>query len=73
MCDSEDIKIHDATIKKKLKKIKVQGFMCRYTTDGAREICDYTGTAISVQAWTFLEGSWRLRLPDCKKIGTRRW
>jgi len=44
--------------------------MYRFTTDGAHEMCDYTGTAMPVQAWIFPEGSWGLRLPDCKKIGT---
>jgi hypothetical protein len=29
--------------------------------------------AISLQAWTGLEGSKRLRLPDFKTIGTRKW
>jgi len=28
------------------------------------------GTAIPLQAWTGPEGSRRLRLPDCKTIGT---
>jgi hypothetical protein len=31
------------------------------------------GKAIRVQAWTGLEGSRRLRLPDCKRIGTWKW
>jgi hypothetical protein len=31
------------------------------------------GTAISLQAWIGLEGSRRLRLPDFKTIGTRKW
>jgi len=29
--------------------------------------------AIPLQAWTGPEGSRRLRLPDFKTIGTRRW
>jgi len=28
---------------------------------------------IPLQAWTDPEGSWRLRLPDFKKIGTSGW
>ena len=31
------------------------------------------GKAIPLQAWTGPEGSRRLRLPDFKTIGTRRW
>jgi len=31
------------------------------------------GKAIPLQAWTGPEGSIRLRLPDFKTIGTRRW
>ena len=31
------------------------------------------GKAIPSQAWTGPEGSIRLRLPDFKTIGTRRW
>ena len=31
------------------------------------------GKAISLQAWTGPEGSRRLRFPDFKTIGTRRW
>jgi len=31
------------------------------------------GKAIPVQAWAGPEGSRRLRLPDFKTIGTRRW
>jgi hypothetical protein len=31
------------------------------------------GKAIPLQAWTGPEGSRRSRLPDFKKIGTRRW
>jgi len=31
------------------------------------------GTAIPLQAWTGPEGFRRLRLPDFKTIGTRRW
>jgi hypothetical protein len=31
------------------------------------------GTAILVQAWRGSGGSGRLRRPDSKKIGTRRW
>jgi len=31
------------------------------------------GKAIPLQAWTGLEGSRRLRSPDFKTIGTRRW
>ena len=33
----------------------------------------YRGTAIPLHAWTGTEGSRRLRLPDFKTIGTRRW
>jgi len=29
--------------------------------------------AIPLQAWTSPEGSWRLRLPDFKTVGTWRW
>jgi hypothetical protein len=29
--------------------------------------------AIPLQAWTGREGSWRLRLPNFKTLGTRRW
>ena len=36
--------------------------------------CSYNiGKAIPLQAWTGLEGSRRLRLPDFKTIGTWRW
>ena len=31
------------------------------------------GKAVPLQAWTGPEGSRRLRLPDFKTIGTRRW
>jgi hypothetical protein len=31
------------------------------------------GQTIPLQAWTSLYGSRRLRLPDFKTIGTRRW
>jgi len=31
------------------------------------------GKAIPLQAWTVPDGSRRLRLPDFKTIGTRRW
>jgi len=31
------------------------------------------GKAIPLQAWTGPEGSRRLRLPDFKTVGTRRW
>jgi hypothetical protein len=31
------------------------------------------GKAIPLQAWTGPEGSRRLRLPDFKAVGTRRW
>jgi len=31
------------------------------------------GKAIPLQAWTGPEGSRRLRLPDFKTIGRRRW
>jgi len=31
------------------------------------------GKAIPLQAWTGPEGSRRLRLPDFKTLGTRRW
>jgi len=31
------------------------------------------GKAIPLQVWTGPEGSRRLRLPDFKTIGTRRW
>jgi hypothetical protein len=31
------------------------------------------GKAIPLQAWTDPEGSRRLRFPDFKTIGTRRW
>jgi len=31
------------------------------------------GKAIPLQAWTGPEGSRRLRLPDYKKIGIRKW
>jgi hypothetical protein len=31
------------------------------------------GKAIPLQAWTDPEGPRRLRLPDFKTIGTRRW
>jgi hypothetical protein len=33
----------------------------------------YKGKAIPLQAWTGPKGSRRLRLPDFKTIGTRRW
>jgi len=33
----------------------------------------FTGKAIPLHAWTGPEGSRRLRLPDFKTIGTRRW
>ena len=29
--------------------------------------------AIPVQVWTVPEGSWRLRLPDFKTVGTYSW
>jgi hypothetical protein len=29
--------------------------------------------AIPLQAWTGPEGSWRLRFPDFKTIGTLKW
>jgi hypothetical protein len=32
-----------------------------------------TGKAIPLQAWTDPEGSRRMRLPDFKTIGTRKW
>ena len=31
------------------------------------------GKAIPLQAWTGLEGSRRLRLPEFKTVGTGRW
>ena len=31
------------------------------------------GKAIPLQAWTGPEGSRRLRLPDFKTVGTRKW
>jgi hypothetical protein len=31
------------------------------------------GKAVPLQAWTGPEGSWRLRFPDFKTIGTWRW
>ena len=31
------------------------------------------GKAIPLHTWTGPEGSWSLRLPDFKTIGTRRW
>jgi hypothetical protein len=31
------------------------------------------GKAVPLQAWTGPEGSRRLRLPDFKTLGTRRW
>ena len=34
---------------------------------------NYTCKAIPEQAWTCLENSWRLRLPDFMTIGTGRW
>jgi hypothetical protein len=33
----------------------------------------YNGKAIPLQAWTGPEGFRRLRQPDFKTIGTRRW
>jgi len=34
---------------------------------------DNKGKAIPLQAWTGPENSRRLRLPDTKTVGTRRW
>jgi len=31
------------------------------------------GKAIPLPAWSGSEGSWRLRLPDFKTVGTWRW
>ena len=36
-------------------------------------MCCGKGKAIQLQAWTGPEGSRRLRLPDFKTIGTRKW
>jgi hypothetical protein len=44
--------------------------MYRETTDMVCEMCDNKVTTVSVQAWTFREGSWGLRLPACEKIDT---
>jgi hypothetical protein len=44
--------------------------MYRETTDVVYEMCDNKGTTMPVQAWTFREGSWGLRLPACKKFNT---
>jgi len=41
-------------------------------TDSEQQLI-YKGKAIPLQTWTDPEGSRRMRLPDFKTIGTRRW
>jgi len=38
-----------------------------------KNLNEVKGKAIPLQAWTGPEGSRRLRFPDFKTIGTRRW
>jgi hypothetical protein len=46
-------------------KVSVRAGLCVYVCKGKDK-----GKAVQLQAWTGLEGSRRLRLPDFKTIGT---
>jgi hypothetical protein len=48
-------------------------FICENTLLIAPYIRYKKGKAIPLQGWTGPEGSWRLRLPYFKIIGTRIW
>ena len=47
--------------------------LCRLLNGLLKTVDQIKGKAIPLQAWSGPEGSRRLRLPDFKTIGTRRW